>query len=389
MPAAPVVMGITGVNGKSSTLKILENIFRGNHSTPGTSFKMFSSAQAEKPSIIEKIKDAGRQGVKYLFLEIPTRALSTPHIKSLNLHLLAVTNLTPEGLTGFPGKTAGLQSTFSKLMGENSTVLVNADDPLTLQMADITHSQVITYALDYANAMATAGEILLNPNQSQFKVFVESDITSLGGKIIDPFSQSFTLPLPGRHNIYNGLVAILMSLACDLKPEFITAGFSRLLPFKRCLETIYSNHFTIIDDGASNPGAIKSVLETIGSYPYRKLILVYALSGNQNTAINALNGKLISQWSKKINIKKVIVTKSIHQVNKKARASLQEEKAFLEECQNFAGQISVIPDLGGALQDSILSAQEGDIILLLGEKGMDPGASLSQKVLYSFSGSSG
>lgn len=389
MPPTPVVLGVTGINGKSSTLKILESIFRVNRSTLKHSFKIFSSAQTEKPSILEKIIDANQQGCKYFFLEIPPRALSSPHIKSLHLNLLAVTNLSPESLSGPSGKAVGLLSSFSKLLGEDSTALINADDPMSLQMADVTHSQVVTYALDYPNAMATAKEVLLNFDQSQFSVFVESDLTNLSGKLITPFSQNFTLPLPGKHNIYNALVAILISLACGLYSESIDTGFTRLPPFKRCLEAIYSNHFKIIDDGASNPGAIGSVLETISSYQYRKLIMVFALSGNQSSAVSALNGKLISEWADKIPIEKVVVTKSIHQVNKKARASLQEEKAFLENCQNIAGRISVIPDLGDALQDSILAAQEGDIILLLGEKGMEAGASLSQKVLHSFSGFSG
>ena len=389
MPATPVLLGVTGINGKSSTLKILESIFRVNRPAANHTFKVFPSALTEKPSIIEKIRDASRQGVNYFFLEIPPRALASPHIKSLHLNLLAITNLSPDSLAGPSGKASGLLSNFSKLLGEDSTALINADDPLALQMADVTHSQVITYALDYPNAMATAKEVLINSDQSQFKVFVESDLTTLSGKVITPFSQNYTLPLPGRHNIYNALVATLIALACELSSESITAGFARLPPFKRCLEAVYSNHFKIIDDGASNPGAIGSVLETISSYQYRKLILVFALSANQNSAVSALNGKLISEWAEKIPIEKVVVTKSINQVNKKARASLQEERAFLEKCQNITGRISVIPDLGAAIQDSILAAREGDIILLLGEKGMEAGASLSQKVLHSFSGSSG
>ncbi|UNC90677.1 Mur ligase family protein [Candidatus Contubernalis alkaliaceticus] len=389
MPDKPIIAGITGISGKSSTLKILENIFRLNNPHLKDSFKIFSSSITEKPSLKNKINDAYRDGTKYFFLEISPRALSSPQIKSLNLNLLAVTNLSPEAAADPPGKINGLMSSFSKLLKEDSTALINADDTLALQMADVTHSQVITYALDYPNAMATAKKIQLKSKQSRFSVMLESDIDTLTGKIISPGSQDFTLPLPGRHNIYNALVAILISLACDISFESISEKLNRMPHFKRCLEAVYSNQFKIIDDGASNPGAIESVLKTISSYQFKKIILVFALSGNHSSSINALNGKVISHWAEKIPIEKIIITKSIHQVNKKARASLQEEKVFLEKCQNIKGRISVIPGLGDALQDSILSAREGDIILLLGEKGMEAGASLSQKILHSFSGTSG
>lgn len=389
MQGKPIIVGVTGINGKSSTLKMLENIFRLQGPAIKNSFKIFPSSITEKPSLKKRINDAYREGTNYFLLEIPPRALSSPQIKSLNLNLLAVTNLSPEITKDPPGKINSLMSSFSKLLGENSIALINADDTLALQLADVTHGQVITYALDYPNAMATAKEVHLKSKQSRFSVILESDIVTLSGKIISPCSQNFILPLPGRHNIYNALVAILISLACDLSFESISEKLKGMPPFKRCLEAIYSNHFKIIDDGAANPGAIGSVLETISSYQFKNIILVFALSGNHSNGINALNGKVISHWAEKIPIEKVIITKSIHQVNKKARASLQEEKAFLEKCRNISGRISVIPNLGDALQDSILSAQKGDIILLLGEKGMEAGASLSQKVLHSFSATSG
>jgi len=118
-------------------------------------------------------------------------------------------------------------------------------------------------------------------------------------------------------------------------------------------------------------------------------VVVFALQGSQNIDVNSSNGEIIAKWSSKLPIRDIIITKSINQVNKKNRVNRWEEKAFLEKCQGIPSRVSVIPDLSDALQASVSTAEEGDLILLLGEKGMEAGASLSQKIIDSYSGFSG
>ncbi len=383
------IIGITGTNGKTSTLMILENIFNKNDQPLKKKYKYFSSKVIEKPALKDKIEEACQKGTEYIFLELSPCSLSSPYLKSINFNLGVITNLYPPYSNSLnSGKNISLQSNF-KLLEENSIALINADNPLTLQLADITKAQVVTYALEYPNAMVTGKEIELKPDFSRFQMVVSNDLMSLTGKNISPFSLNFYLPLPGRHNIYNGLVAAGIALMCDMNCRVITEGLSTVQPFKRCLEVVYNRHFKIIDNCAANPGGLQSAFETISLGNFKNIVVVFALQGSQNIDVNSSNGEIIAKWSSKLPIRDIIITKSINQVNKKNRVNRWEEKAFLEKCQGIPSRVSVIPDLSDALQASVSTAEEGDLILLLGEKGMEAGASLSQKIIDSYSGFSG
>lgn len=379
------IIGVTGTNGKTSTLMILNNIFKNHNRAIKKKFKFFSSNITEKPAVKDKIDKEREKGTDYIFLELSPDSLTNPFLKSIIFNLGAVTNIYPQYPKN-PGKSSSPYSNCFKLLEENSIALINADNQLTLQLADITKAQVVTYALDYPNAMITGKEMELKKDSSRFKIVISNDLMSLTGKSIPPFSLNVYLPLPGRHNIYNAMVAAGIALMCDINCKVITAGLSTVPPFKRSLEVVYDSYFKIIDDSAANPGGLQSTFDTIRLENYKKIIVVFALQGNSDINISSHNGEIIAKWSSKLPFKDIIITKSINQLNKKSRVSRREEKAFLEKCRGARSRVSVIPYLCDALQASISAAGEGDLILLLGKKGMEAGASLSQKIIDSYFG---
>ncbi len=391
MPDKPKTIAVTGVNGKTTTLKILEDIFKGAGFN-GT-YQYFPSRITEKPILLQKIKEACKKGIDYLFLELTSKALSNHHLKSVSFDLSVTTDLNTVSLNSVDGDSAqnsfGTLASFYKKMREDSISLFNADDPLTLHLADFTPGEVITYALEYKNAMVTARDVELHQQYSRFKIIVNSDLSTLSGKIVSPSRYNFFLPLPGRHNVYNGMLASVIALACGIDCKLIARGLSGVHPVKRSLELIYNNGFSIIMDCADNPGALHSVFDTVQHYKYRNIIVIFSLENNYDLHVCHFNGELISRWSQLLPFKEVILTKNIYQVKKKNRSGLREEKAFLAKCKESPCRLSVIPDLANALQVAVSSAGEGDLILLLGKKGMEAGASLSEKVMQSFSGSSG
>lgn len=389
MPDKPNTVAVTGTNGKTTTLKILENIFKVNNFKGH--YKSFSSRITEKPSLLKKINEAYQKGADCAFLELSSKALSGYHLKSINFDLAVITNLSTISSNSSDNvqRSFGILTNFYKRLGQNSISLINADDPLALQLADFTQGEVITYALGYPNAMVTAKNVELNQKSSRFEMVINSYLLTPKGKVVSPSAYNFFLPLPGKHNVYNGMVAALMAIFCGLDCKLIARGFSTVQPVKRNLELIYNNCFSIIDDCADNPGALQSVFDTIRYYNFRNIIIVFSLQNNHNLKVCRLNGELIAKWARKLPLKEVIVTKSIYQVNKKNRINLWEEKAFLEKCKETRCRLSVIPDLADALQAAVSSAEERDLILLLGKKGMEAGASLSEKIIQSFSGSSG
>ncbi|RQD76002.1 MAG: hypothetical protein D5R97_05230 [Candidatus Syntrophonatronum acetioxidans] len=378
--------GITGINGKTGALKILQNIFKEGGFLRNSLF--IPSTLTEKPSLfIKKINSLPDSLPHHLFLELSFKSFSNPHLKGLNFDLGAVSNLSwkPE-LNHMNKNFYNSCVNFFKPLREGSISLFNADDPLSLQLADKTRSQVITYALEYPHAMVTGKDLKLSPGSSRFKMVISSDLPTFSGKIIPPCTINLYLPLPGKHNIYNALLSSIIALIYGVDCKDIVRGLSCLPTFNRNLEVIFNNYFTIIDDRADNPGALEGVLETINLFDYKNLLIVFSLPGYGGPALHSLNGQVLTRWSHKLPLKEIIVTSSIYQLSKKDRASREGEKAIIKRARASSCPFFLVPDLTHALETALARAEEGDLILLLGKKGMEAGASLCKNIIHSLSG---
>ncbi len=381
------ITGITGINGKTCALEVLQNIFKEAGLTNNSLF--IPASLTKKPSLfINKISNFAGSFPEYLFLELSSKSFSIPHIKALDFDLGAVLNLSWNHKLNYIDKDLYHSCVnFFKAFKEGGISLLNADDPLSLQLADKTPSEVITYALEYPHAMVTGKDLELFPQSSRFKLIIGSDLPTFSGKVIPPCTINLFLPLPGKHNIYNALLSAIIALIYGIDCKHIVKGFSSLKPLSRSLEVVFDNYFTIVDDRADNPGALEGVFESINLFNPKNVLVVYSFQGSGSPALQHLNGQILTRWSHKLPFKEIIITSSIYHLNKRERATREEEKAIIKNARNSSCPFSLVPDLTHALETALARAEEGDLLLLLGKKGMEAGASLCKQIIHSLSGS--
>ncbi len=87
---------------------------------------------------------------------------------------------------------------------------------------------------------------------------------------------SFTLGVPGRHNVYNALSVIALADIYGIDHDTVRQALTQFTGTKRRFE-LKGTAFgcTIIDDYAHHPEEIKATLKTAAAYPHKKLWVVF------------------------------------------------------------------------------------------------------------------
>ncbi len=102
------------------------------------------------------------------------------------------------------------------------------------------------------------------------------------GGLTPEASLAIDLPLPGRHNVMNALVAAGLAFAAGADPTtFATAFASFKLPFKRLTLRGEAAKIPIIDDFAHHPTAIAATIAAVRQrYPDKRMVALFEAQSN-------------------------------------------------------------------------------------------------------------
>lgn len=154
---------------------------------------------------------------------------------------------------------------FAQLLPKEGTLIINADTPEYKMVTEGLDCEVITYGLEH-DADYTAKDIT-------YDALGHGTFTCLyKGQEIGTFS----LRIPGAHNVSNALATIALARIMGLDTASICSGFDsftgtdRRFQFKGKLGDI-----TIIDDYAHHPTEITATLTAAKNYPHKKTWCVF------------------------------------------------------------------------------------------------------------------
>ena len=124
--------------------------------------------------------------------------------------------------------------------------------------------RVVTYGLD--SAADVRGSLLeLRPQGSSFEV--EARAKPLG---------SFSISVPGRHNVQNALAAVAVGLELDLSADQIRQGLERFRGADRRFQIkMEFQGITIVDDYGHHPTEIRATLEAARLWGAKRVIAIF------------------------------------------------------------------------------------------------------------------
>ncbi|MCD5383698.1 UDP-N-acetylmuramoyl-tripeptide--D-alanyl-D-alanine ligase, partial [candidate division WOR-3 bacterium] len=247
----PLTIAITGSNGKTTTKYLVNLVLK----------KKFKTLMAPK-SFNNEI------GVPLTLFNLTTEhevlvlELGTNHKGEIRVlseivqpDIGITTNIGPAHIGNFSSLEEILSeelevSSFSK------TVLLNGDDRMHRDVL-IEGKRVIRFGLK--NGDVRAEDIEITEDGSRFRVD----------------DDRFFIPLFGRHNIYNALVAIIIGDILEVEREETLSALKEATPIKGRDAIIHTSGITLIDSSYnSNPAALLAMLEAMKGLKGRKIAVL-------------------------------------------------------------------------------------------------------------------
>lgn len=150
-----------------------------------------------------------------------------------------------------------LFSTFSNHTVPEGTVLFCADDPHLMTLKPRLERKVMTYGLSSA-ADIHPENMVIHKDHSTFSFM----------------GVSFTVNLPGQHNLQNALAALAVTHILGIHPEEAAAAINAFPGMKRRFEKVgTAKGVTVIDDFAHNPAEIAAAIHAARQTSRRRFII--------------------------------------------------------------------------------------------------------------------
>jgi UDP-N-acetylmuramoyl-L-alanyl-D-glutamate--2,6-diaminopimelate ligase len=351
------LVGVTGTNGKTTTVTLLHKLFRrlGYHTG------LLSTVQnqinetvipathttPDSVQLNQLLAEMLKQGCTHCFMEVSSHAVVQHRIAGLTFAGALFTNITHDHLDfhkTFDNYIKAKKKFFDDLPA-TAFALVNADDKRGSVMMQNTVASKNTFSLQ------TLGT---------FKARLLSD--SLHGLQMEVEGKEVWFKLIGRFNAYNLLGVYGAAVLLGEEPEEVLTQLSDLHTAPGRFEQIVSDQQVVgIVDYAHTPDALENVLKTIqelreGS---QQIITIVGCGGNRDAAKRPIMAEIASKMSDK-----VILT-SDNPRNEDPLDIIEQMKKGVSITN--AKKTEVEPDRREAIRKACAMAKPGDIILLAGK----------------------
>lgn len=350
-----IVIGVTGTNGKSSTINFIAQLLTelgetvGYTSTAGFSIagktienkmKMTMPGRFYLQKILRQMLDAG---CDYAIIETSSQGLDQYRHLGINYDVAVFTNLTPEHIEAHGGfenykKAKGklfahLSSRSKKTLGGKiieKTSIVNGDDEHA--------AYFVSFAAD------------------RHLQFHEADY------------ENVPLPLSARFERLNATAAMATVMVLGFPRERVLEAAQKLRPVAGRFEKIEEGQpFGVIVDYAYEPYALKALYEAIRKIGYNQIIGVHgSAGGGRDIARRPIIGKLAGEEES------IVIVTNEDPYDEDPRTIIEAVAAGAKLAGKIVNKdLFLINDRQEAIDRAIAFAKPGDAVIITG-KGSEP-----------------
>lgn len=351
------LLGVTGTNGKTTTVTLLYNLFKKLGYKVGLLSTVRNYIDEKEIEATHTTPDAIQinnlmkqmldSGCEYCFMEVSSHAIDQQRIAGLDFAGAVFTNITHDHLDyhkTFAEYIKAKKKFFDDLKPE-SFALINSDDKNGNVMVQNTKAQIKNYAV------RSAADFKAKIIESHFE-----------GSMLNIDNVDVWTYFVGRFNAYNILSVYASAIMLGFDKNKILTALSEMKPVEGRFETLRSqNGITAIVDYAHTPDAILNVLNAINQIRNddQELITVIGAGGDRDKTKRPEMAKIASE-----NSNKVILT-SDNPRSEEPNAIIDDMKLGIDT-ENKKKVLSIV-DRKEAIRTACLLAKHGDIILLAGK----------------------
>lgn len=300
------VVAITGTNGKTSSVDFLRQIWRdaGRKAASLGTLGLIAEGVPPGPSLTtpdpvalhENLARLARDGVVALAMEASSHGIDQRRLDGVRLMAAGFTNLTRDHLD-YHGNMAAYRAAklrlFDALLPKGAPVIAMADmeaETLTA-LRDIAARRGLDLRLVGAGGDALALETARPLPEGQELVF------RIAGA-----RHEILLPLPGRFQADNALLALMLALATGVSEDAALAAFGRLQGVRGRMEraALLPNGAAIYVDYAHTPDALTRLLAALRPHVAGRLHVVFGAGGDRDPGKRPLMGRAAAEAADRI-----------------------------------------------------------------------------------------
>ena len=350
------LVGITGTNGKTTTVTLLHRMFTAmgyscgllstiaNYvGTKGTEAVNTTSDPLTINSLLAEMVEAG---CGYCFMEVSSIGVEQDRVAGLKFKAGIFSNLTHDHLDYHKifAEYLRCKKLFFDTLPSDAYAITNVDDRNGLVMVQNTKAEVVTYSL-----RSIADHTCRVMEQSFEGMLLKIDSIEAWSALI------------GRHNAYNLLAIYTTAVVLGADPEEVLVAMSTLKPAPGRLENIRGpKDISVIIDYAHTPDALENVLKTLREIaPDRELICLFGCGGDRDRTKRPEMAAIAQKMADRI------VVTSDNSRTEKTSDIMADIKAGLD--LNGRSRSLFIEDREEAIRTAIMIAGQGATILLAGK----------------------
>ena len=350
------LVGITGTNGKTTTVTLLYNMFTllGYHCGLLSTIANYvgerrletANTTADPITINRLLAEMVSEGCEYCFMEVSSIGVEQDRVSGLSFAAGIFSNLTHDHLDYHKTFAEYLRckKLFFDRLPKSAFAIINVDDKNGPVMVQNCAAKTVTYAL---RTMADHRARILEQSFEGMQLNIDSKET--------------WIRLTGVHNAYNALAIYTTAVCLGVEPTEALIALSRLQAAPGRLETIAAPQGkNIVIDYAHTPDALENVLKTLRDVaPEAQLICLFGCGGDRDRTKRPEMAQVAERLADRL------VVTSDNPRTEDPEAIIDEIRSGLS-LRGLAKSI-FITDRREAIRTAILTAPDGATILLAGK----------------------
>ena len=289
------------------------------------------------------------EGCEYMVMEVSSQGLKMHRVDGIDFDYGMFTNISNDHIG--PNEHADFAEYLywkCQLLKKCRVAIVNRDDEHFEEICRNAGRKVFTYSLEQdADFMA-----------KDIHYVAEPDFVGLDFDVTGQYELNVKVNIPGRFNVYNALAAVAVCSYFDLPKDRICHALEHLYVNGRMEIVHTSKRCTVIVDYAHNAISMESLLKTLRDYHPKRLVCVFGCGGNRSKdrrySMGEIGGRLAD----------LSILTADNSRYEKVEDIIADIRGSIEKT---GGKFVEIPDRREAIRYSIVNAQPGDMIAVIGK----------------------
>lgn len=369
-----VCIGITGTKGKTTTTYMIKAVLE----AAGKKVGLIGTAGAvigdrtyptvnttpESYELEQYFARMVEEGCQYMIMEVSSQGMKMHRVDGLTFDYGLFTNISNDHIG--PDEHADFEEYLyykRQLLDRCRIGLVNRDDEHFQEIVRDCGCKLYTYGVEQEVEDLAKGARGKAAGAADFtavgiRYVSQPDFVGLEFQMEGGWQLDVKVNIPGRFNVYNAMAALSVCSFLDLPEDRVCHALEHLYVNGRMEIVHASARCTVIVDYAHNAVSMESLLKTLRDYHPKRLVCVFGCGGNRSKDRRYSMGEIGGRMAD------LCILTADNSRYEKTEDIIADIRGSVEKA---GGTYLEIPDRRKAIEYSIVHAEPGDMIAVIGK----------------------